>query len=732
MGGTVRVEGIKTSSSALAYLDLFFEEYDWDSFTYAQALTVSEMDSLAASLKSSSADDKNTWFVCFKTQSVPLIKKVEGAKALLGAIIEGYKSGDYDAYSKFDAYKRISTAVANSKSKIVGSLEKIVLNAAKYGATSTEVGGLRGEIARIGELAELTLYGSIEEIPEIKAYIEAKNAKISEELASRGINAQGEYSRAKELLEEKKYVEALDVLRTLDGYLDSEDIIDEIDKYYLIFDVLKIEDKLYYFKKNEGGSCYNLHLTEKEKISDKVIIKDIKKIITNYADILYYVDASNLLKRFNLSSRKEEKLIDEHGKAFVKSIHKEVYCYDGKVFFVVSISSETGSKKSVYTLSLASGTVQHLIDNVTEIQKLDGNKMIYTTTSVTKKKDGTEVKKTATAVLNVDTMESVDLGAKKLKVEGFVGNSVVYTQKSPNEFNLNLYSKAFGEGACELLIEKNILRFSDIIADKLFYYVGNARNNVLVNVNPDGTDRKEWPLYISSLLFEQSDWLYFIRKVGYNAALCKARMDGTKFTVIATDVEKFIEIKNGYLYYISGDADLVKIRMDGSNYQELCSDVETVLSVQEDKIVFVSVDGKTKVQNGDNVITKTVKSIYAVDFGGTGKRKLAYDIKAAEQYDDDTVYYVAAQEINSSYSEAREKKDFLYSLNVNTYEVEKLLELEIIEKKGNGFVTAMVIMAIALFLGIIGFATEVSAIGVIGIVVAIVSGIVGVTIKGNE
>ena len=38
-GGVLRVEGIKTSSSAVAYMEQFFEEYDWDSFVYAQNLS---------------------------------------------------------------------------------------------------------------------------------------------------------------------------------------------------------------------------------------------------------------------------------------------------------------------------------------------------------------------------------------------------------------------------------------------------------------------------------------------------------------------------------------------------------------------------------------------------------------------------------------------------------------------------------------------------------------------
>lgn len=178
--------------------------------------------------------------------------------------------------------------------------------------------------------------------------------------------------------------------------------------------------------------------------------------------------------------------------------------------------------------------------------------------------------------------------------------------------------------------------------------MGNTRKKSLINVNCDGSERKEWPLYISKVLFEQGGWLYFIRTAGYNSILCKSRLDGSKFTVIAADIEFFVCLKNGYLYYINSVSTLVKERMDGSNLQELCDDVETVLSVKEDKIIFLSVDDRITSTALEQSVTKTVKSIYAVDFTGSGKIKLAYNVKTAKEYDDNTVYYIATIEANSS------------------------------------------------------------------------------------
>ena len=731
--GVLKVEGIKTSSSALAYIEQFYEEYDWEAFAYAQTLSVAEIDKLASSLKVSSADDKNTWFVCFKAISVPFAHKIAGCKEILSSVIEEYKKDNLDAYSKFDAYKRIASMISARKNSIVANLEKISANAAKYGASSTEVSGLNAEIDNIKNLAVVEVYEDVENIPEVKTFINEKNAKIAEALAAQGINAENEYARAKALIEEKNYVEALNILLSLNGYSDTNALADKLDKYYLISDVLEIEGVLYYFKKDSSEyDTLSLYPTVDGKISEKAIIKGIGKIITNYADILYYLDSSNKLKKYNLATKTEEKIYD-------KSMDKKsIYVYGRKVFLLANKGGEYNSQKhDLVELNLATGEVRTVLENIKAIVSLTGNKMIYTISQKINSESSdyeSSNYKTLTNIINIDTMDIVELGTKKVSIEGFIDNYVVYTQVSPNEYNKNLYIKALNSEEPEKLIEQNIYKFCDIIANKLFYYIGNSRNQSLININCDGSERKEWPLYISDVLFEQGGWLYFIRKAGYNSILCKSRLDGSKFSIIAADIEKFIDIKNGYLYYINDVSTLVKVRMDGSNLQELCDDVETVLSVKEDKIIFVSIDDRITTGSFEQTTTKIVKSIYAVDFSGSGKIKLAYNIKNAKEYDENTVYYIAAKEIKSSYDQLDKQLDVLYNLDVETNQVEKLLDLEVQqeESKMSGFAIAMIIMAIAFFFAFIGFAAEAPGLGIFGLIAGFISLMVGVGIKASK
>jgi len=674
----IKVEGIKTSSSALAYIEQFFEEYDWDAFAYAQTLSVSEIDKLAQSLKMSSADDKNTWFVCFKALYVPFVHKISGCRKLLESVIEEYKQDNFDAYSKFDAYKRISAMIMSNKKNIVASLEKIAENAGKYGASPTEVSGLASEIETIKNAAPVELYDDIEGIAEIRSFIREKNARIVAKLASEGIDAESEYERAKSLIDEKKYVEALNILNLLAGYADTDELIDKIDRYYLISDVLEIEGKLYYFQKgsSEYETALSLCSTENGEICEKPIIKNIFQIVSNYADILYYIGSGNKLKKYNLSTRKKETV-------YKGELNKErIYSFNERIILIAPRSQEYNNPTiDIIELNVPTGNVRTIVENARDLVSVSDNMIIY---KVAKKTKGTGYEteyEILTQSIDVDTGFVRDLGENDMSVVGYVGDSVVYTVESPDASNKNLYIKSLVSDEPAVLIEKNIYRFCGVIADKLFYYVGNRTNQSLININCDGTDRRGLPLFISEVLFEQSGWVYFIRRVGYNSILGKSRLDGSRFSVIAADVDRFIEIKNGYLYYVNSNSSLMKVRMDGSNLQQLCDDVERILLVREDMIVFVSVDERIRSEFTQTVI-KTVKSIYAVNFSGGGKMKLAYDIVHAEKYDDNTIYYISEKKKMTGENAEVKTNDVLYKLDVNTLELDTLLNIKPIEKKG--------------------------------------------------
>lgn len=718
MGGVLKVEGIKTSSSALAYIELFFEEYDWEAFAYDQLLSIPVIDRLANSLKSSSADDKNTWFACFKAAAVPFINKAENCGHILLGVIREYKEDNLDAYSKFDAYKRIATKINNNKNVVVDNLRKIVDYAVKYGATADEIRGLNADIEKIKNIY-LDVYSDVKSIPDVKKFIDENNSSIAQKLRASGIDADAQYRYAKSLISDQKYTEALSALLVLDGYLDSEELITKINRYYLVSDALEVGGQIYYYKSNENSysNAIDLYPTENGMICDKPIIKNISKVITNYADMLYYIDDDGYLMRCILSTRIAQKI------ANLTLDKNSVYVYKKRVFLLQKKESATGRMEHHITeLDLATGTTKVILGNVDGISEIRGNKLVYTISEKIKEDAYNSVYRTITNILDVDTMKIVSFGAKNITIEGFVDDNVIYTQATPNENNNNLYVKSFDSQEPERLIEQNIYGFCSIVAGKLFYYIGNSFNQTLININCDGTERNEWPLYVSKVLFEQGGWLYFIRKAGYNAVLCKSRMDGSKFSVIASEIDRFVTLRDGYLYYINDSHALLKVRMDGSNLQKLCNNVLDVLSIKDDKIIYLSQDDNIRTRVGESQFssTETVNSIYAIDFSGSGKIKLVYNVKNAKEYDDNTVYYVASGNVTSSYETLENQEDKLYKLDVRTNNVEMLLRIIQKPKQEESKLSmSVVIFIISFLIMIVGFAAEAIGLGVISMFVAI-------------
>jgi hypothetical protein len=376
-------------------------------------------------------------------------------------------------------------------------------------------------------------------------------------------------------------------------------------------------------------------------------------------------------------------------------------------------------------LDMTTGLVRRLLENVKNVLSFSDNKLVYTTCPTSQSKKG------SINILNVDTLAITSFESNNIVVEGFIDHYVIYTQLSPNKYNKNLYIKDLEKAASSILIEKNIYRFRNVVDNKLFYDIGNSTSTTLVTNDCTGANRKEWPLYISDVLLEQGGWLYFVRKAGYTSILCKSRPDGSKFSIIASDIEEFIEIKNGYLYYINDSATLIRVRMDGSNLQELCENVMEVLSVKEDRIIFVSSDDPITVQIGDQIQRKKlVKSIYAVDFSGSGKIKLLYDVNSFKKYDEKTVYYTTNEKPALS---SNAMNDALYRLNVETYQTDKLLDIKTEEpKKTSGFTIAMIIMIFSFLLFLIGIGSEAPGMTAFGLISAFVSLIVGIFIKSSE
>ena len=98
---TVRIDGIKTASSVLAYIEDYFDSYDWKAFSYTKTLNIPHTIKLVDNIKNISADDKKTWFSYFWATYTPFAKKIEYFPSIEEEITAQYKKDSFGAYTIF-------------------------------------------------------------------------------------------------------------------------------------------------------------------------------------------------------------------------------------------------------------------------------------------------------------------------------------------------------------------------------------------------------------------------------------------------------------------------------------------------------------------------------------------------------------------------------------------------------------------------------------------------------
>lgn len=627
----LKVEGIKTPSSALAHIEILFEEYDWEEFYYSHNMTIPQAESVVKYMRDIAADSKTTWLASAMVCVVPFLKKAEGCNNLLADMAEAYEEEDMDAYALFDTYNRVSHALLDRLKTVTEELKRYQDYAKKYGAEAEDLAVFDNYLVQLQVAGKIKTYKTLEEVPLVAERIQQKNKQVVEELAATGVNVNEVYAHASGMLGSQNYLNALNMFRVIENYGNVKETIKEIDKYFLLKDTLKICNRLFYFveQKKEGLA---LHAVENKIASARPLIKNIGQVITNYADTLYYLDIDNKLRRFNFATGMGELLGKVHFRT--DAFWNDRNCSKKCSFLRRNWQIYMMSGNSLYELDLASGGLTVLLNNVVGYPFMEEQYIIYSYQ---------DARGRARNVFDLDTKAFTVLQYEDSIIHGFADNYVFYSISTPSSGNRTLFRQKLGENTATLL-EKNIFDFSTIKGDKLFYYVGSQSNRCLISTNTDGTNRIEWMRNISDILFKKGGWLYFIRRSGYNSLLCRSRLDGSRYKIISSNINEFVEIKDGYLYYLTYDNDLVKVRMDGTNQQTLRSDVQDVLCVKNDQIVFSSVDQINSHSLMDGSIRKSVVlSLYSVDFTGSGIRKLVYDIKCAKLYNEDIIYYIAEE-----------------------------------------------------------------------------------------
>lgn len=628
----VRIDGIKTSASALAFVDNFIEDYDWSSSVYYKGTTIAELDDLVEDLRTTSADDKNTWLAAFKAAAVPFVKKAESTMKLYAAIADTYASDLIEAYSVFDVCRSSVKELKLQSARKKEECEKYLQKARKYGASEIELGAYRDILSGFTVVDTLPENKDLESIPQVAAYRKKEDEKITAAFAARGINAAYEYDKAIHLLENKQFTAALSALLPLRGYKDVNQKIDIADRLYHIDNLMESGEEFFYLEPRENGQnkTESLYLVEQNKLGKK-LLKDVYTIVGNYATILYYLDSYGDLKIYDLQQKAEIKA------KYPNTYRKSVWVNEKK-----KIAYLVTTKNELQVLQLATGSITPLAEHVDKVLDASSNHFVFL-------EDTPPSVRSRTMVVDCQSGETVLLHETEAELNAYVDSFAIYSVEAPSDKNKNLCIRDLkNPGSAPSVIAYNIYDFCEVLNGRVYYYVGSDTHKTLMSCDLNGQNKKSIPLKISTLLQKIGDYIYFIRSSGLNSAILRAHEDGTDLNVIAYDISQFEEIINGYLYFVNGYHQLERVRLDGTNSENLCSNVKHVISLSSEHVVYTSQD------------SSNVSSIYEYNFSDGCIRKLAYNVNFSKKYDDRSIYYTTEKRIN-----AESRKQCFYKFELN-------------------------------------------------------------------
>lgn len=545
---------IDNADSALAYLNSFFETFNWAEFNETAELTVASVDKMVETNLIKSAANPSTWELQFKSVATPLLKKVEGLKDLEAKFFSIYiENADFtDAIRVFDIYSRVSAKILAEKDAVIAKLDSAIKFAKKYGAGADLVKELTASLDAVKK--------AVESVKEIKTYKELpgfdkaekeKSEKFITELKKKGVNAEEVYNIASKAFNAgDRGRDVLAKFHKIVGYKDAQEKKNALDVWVRFGnsdeELIKLGEK-YYILRNATASYFNpadkeeegkkgkkekvseAELAAKEaedaelasmkckelvevshgKKSDTPAVTRITKLLAHYGTHLYYIKDNKTLCVFDSTVQNEAIVEIDKAKvgAYQSITNGEIKCYFYTNMMYMRKKLEAKIEKLGCFKALFKKNKEVVItsDNNYELIAIDlatnevttAIEEIVDVTDVygdeiffTKVIDDEGVKRTEFCAFNTITKEQRKVLEQDNEIVDVVDGKVIYMTWQPTRYNRDLYAKDFKTGEV-VLLERNMLDFFKTINGRVYFTVGNYYEKSLFSVAIDGTDRCE-------------------------------------------------------------------------------------------------------------------------------------------------------------------------------------------------------------------------------------------------
>ena len=197
--------GFDNPESGVVYLENFFDTYNWAEYQDLPEIEIEEIAEVVENNKIKNGANGQSWYLVFKSISVPVAKKIAGLKAQADAMGAKYNAEDgSESLAIFDNYRKVISALSTQKDQILLKLENAVKYAEKFALDGARLAEIKKELQEVSKA--LATVKEVKTIDDVAEYIAAQD-KASEVLAKTFAEKTGcNVGTNREAVKDAKYV----------------------------------------------------------------------------------------------------------------------------------------------------------------------------------------------------------------------------------------------------------------------------------------------------------------------------------------------------------------------------------------------------------------------------------------------------------------------------------------------------------------------------------------------
>ncbi len=644
--------------TALAFVRFFFESFDWDAWILSHRYTVEQTERLVSHFLQSACNNAAAWMLAFECIHTPVLKKTQGFTAAIAVITDLYSQKQKkEAVAYFDSLRQAVAFMQNKSGEIIRLLNYYAENAKQFGANETDCSALHEKIQQVQTaIAEIQLPRATEEIPAVKAVLDANNRAMSERFAEVGIDLEVEYRKIGNQLAQKQIKDAVNALQRFKGYKNTATLLKDVNRCYRFLEILQIAGRLYIEKSNA------LYALENGKPSAEPILRGIGEILQTNADRIIYLDIKNKLLQFDLTERTTVEF--DRKRTFPEMTAIET---DDPCSLYCTYRSKEGKGPKVFAhISPDNMAETVLLEDVATVHGIGNDILLYSDSHG------------ETFAFSLVSGEVYSVCRNRIELFAFAGNCILYTRNAPTADNKNLYVFTLDKDPHERLLASNIYSVCAANGNSVYYTIGNKLQKSLYCVSLQNGNCEQL-LQIADTV-ELTDRQYAYATVGdaNNRILYRIDTQNHKQTKITDSIRLLCGMHCGRLYYTDADGNLCSCLPDGTGKLFLFADMRKMLFMQNGQLFFLAADEIHSFRDEDgNLHTKELQSLYSMHADGTHLQKVAHAVSDTQCFNDREIDFFK----NAATSDGATAR-WMFRYDTKSGETFKLLECSVGGKKG--------------------------------------------------